>query len=583
MAVYQINILYLCIEIHKAMFYKKGINRRQLTFFPECLDDYVSKDNPVIFFDAFVDKLDIKGLNFTHSTTESTGAPPYDPRDLIKLYIYGYFYHARSSRQLNRLCYCNIEVMWLINKLCPDFHTIANFRKDNVEGLKKVFKEFNRFCLKLNLFSKSYISVDGSKFKAVNSKDRNFTLDKLDDRIEHIDNKIEEYLELLKRSDEGIENEDAYYKELSEKLAALKGRKAIYEGYHKYMTEHGKTQLSLTDPEAKLMKQNQGFSVCYNVQTAVDAGSHLIVGYSVTDNPTDHGEMTSISREVKNDLELSSLSATADNGYEDSHEYPEMLYSGIIPQVITKNRTDEITIDIEYSPTEIDNKVTESTDYDSLKKCLQAGVVPKVYEGVLEVNDIVEIKKYSQPPEHLEVQMMNQEEKKKKAQEGYLIRDPELNVVYCPQGQTLYLYTERKNGEMVFCNKSACKKCLHKCTSSIYRRVFFNKDSIVKIVKDYNEGDDPERLKNTANTKGRKLEGSKKMVRYKLKLNKEIMADRKCLSEHPFGTIKRTLGQYYFLLKGSNNVSAEMAISCLSYNLRRAINLVGVPNMLKAL
>ena len=157
------------------MAYKKGKERQQKVLFPDCIDDYVEEDAPVRLFDAFVDSLDMDKLQFIRSTPKDTGGPGYDPRDLLKLYIYGYFYQVRSSRKLARECKCNVEVMWLLGKLHPDFRTISDFRKDNKDSITKVFKEFNKFCMGLKLFSKSYISIDGSKFKAVNAKDNNFT------------------------------------------------------------------------------------------------------------------------------------------------------------------------------------------------------------------------------------------------------------------------------------------------------------------------------------------------------------------------------------------------------------------------
>ena len=183
------------------MAYKKGKDRRERVLFPDCIDEYVEADAPVRLFDAFVDSLDIKGLGFVRSTPKDTGTPGYDPRDLLKLYIYGYFYQVRSSRKLARECRCNVEVMWLLCKLTPDFRTISDYRKDNKEAIEKVFKEFNRFCDRLRLFSKSYISIDGSKFKAVNAKDNNFTLSKLDDRIKRLDEHSALYMETLDEYD----------------------------------------------------------------------------------------------------------------------------------------------------------------------------------------------------------------------------------------------------------------------------------------------------------------------------------------------------------------------------------------------
>jgi transposase len=179
------------------MAYIKGKDRQQYTMFPDCIDDYVELDSPVRLFDAFVNSLDMDSLGFVLSTPKEEGRPGYDPRDLLRIYIYGYFYSVRSSRRLEREYKCNIEVMWLTGKLTPDFRTLSDFRKDNSEAIKKLFKAFNRFYFKLQLFSRSFISIDGSKFKAVNSRDRNFTLSKPDDRIKRPDEHITLYIEEL--------------------------------------------------------------------------------------------------------------------------------------------------------------------------------------------------------------------------------------------------------------------------------------------------------------------------------------------------------------------------------------------------
>ena len=267
------------------MAYRKGEDRRQKVFFPDCIDEYVEDDAPVRLFDAFVESLDMKALGFVRSVPKGTGTPGYDPRDLLKLYIYGYFYQIRSSRKLARECKCNVEVMWLLGKLYPDFRTISDYRKDNKDCITKVFKEFNKFCMGLKLFSKSYISIDGSKFKAVNAKDNNFTLNKLDDRIKRLDEHISLYMEELDAFDR--EEERKLSKdELQHKLDVCKERKERYEKYRNALEKSGEKQLSLTDPNARLMKSNEGFCVGYNVQAAVDAESHMIAGGQVTNNPT---------------------------------------------------------------------------------------------------------------------------------------------------------------------------------------------------------------------------------------------------------------------------------------------------------
>jgi transposase len=282
------------------MSYKKGEDRRQYTMVPDCIDDYVGADSPCRVFDVFINMLDMKKPGFDRSTPAVEGRPGYDPRDLLKLYVYGYYYGMRSSRKLERECKCNIEVMWLLNRLTPNFRTISDFRKDNKSALKSTFKAFNRKCLDLSLFSRSFISIDGSKFKACNSKDRNFTLSKLDDRISRLDIHMEEYLKEPDDCD-AAETDGLCLsrEELERRIAICRERREQYERYRTCMEENGLSQLSLTDPEAKLMKTGEGFGVCYNIQTGVDAGSHLISGFEVTDHPTDHGLVTPVHLPLK--------------------------------------------------------------------------------------------------------------------------------------------------------------------------------------------------------------------------------------------------------------------------------------------
>jgi transposase len=230
-------------------------------------------------------------LGFLRYQPAETGTPGYDPRDLMKLYIYGCYYEVRSSRKLARQCCINLEVKWLINNLEPDFRTISDFRKDNKNAITKTFKEFNRFCRQENLFSKNYISVDGSKFKAVNAKDKNFTLNKLDDRILRLDHQIDHYLQELDECD-ADESRKLTKEDIEKKLDEYKNRKERYEGYREQLEQTGEKQISLTDPDAKLMKANEGFCVGYNTQVAVDAESHMIAGFDVTNCPTDHGQLT---------------------------------------------------------------------------------------------------------------------------------------------------------------------------------------------------------------------------------------------------------------------------------------------------
>ena len=561
------------------MAYKKGKDRRERLLFPDCIDEYVEADAPVRLFDAFVDSLKMDELGFVRSTPAETGTPGYDPRDLLKLYIYGYFYEVRSSRKLARECKCNVEVMWLLSKLTPDFRTISDFRKDNKEAITKVYKEFNKFCIGLKLFSKSYISIDGSKFKAVNAKDNNLTLSKLDDRIKRLDEHIAIYMEELEAYDHE-EGRKLSKVEIQHKLDVCKERKERYEGYRDQLEESGESQISLTDPNSRLMKANEGFCVGYNVQTAVDAESHMIAGFKVTNNPTDHGQITRVASEVKSDYGVPVLETTADKGYECPQDHADALASGIIPNVIQRDGGCTEQVQFNYNEATITDEQKSSTKPEDLKACLEAGVIPDVYEGILTDVQYAEVKEFTANVADSAVLKMTPEQMRAKALEGYFVRDAERNLVYCPQGEILRQKSTKRNGMIRYCNKLACRKCKCKCTIQQFKEADFSKDTLIKATEAKRK-QLKEETKDKPKSSGTKV--VKKVVRYILHLDQNKMDNRKCLSEHPFGTIKRTLGQYYFLLKGFAKVGAEMGLFCLSYNLRRAISLKGVTALVAAL
>lgn len=565
------------------MGYIKGVNRKQVILFPDVVDDYVGKDDPVRLMDRFVDKLDLGELNFVRATPNIEGRPGFDPSDLLKLYIYGYFYGIRSSRKLERECMVNIQVMWLICKLQPDFRTISDFRKDNVVAIKKVFKQFNRFCLNMKLFSKSYISIDGSKFKAVNAKDQNFTLSKLDDRIKRLDDHISEYLHELDETDREDDDRILSREELEHKLEVARERKERYEGYRKQLEESGEKQLSLTDPDAKLMKQNEGFGVCYNTQVAVDAESHLMAGFDVTNEPTDHGQITKLATEVKEDFEQDVLEATADKGYEEPQDMANALANGIVPNVITREGGNTKTLEYQYNAADITDEQRASTKPEDLKACLEAGVIPDTYKGILSDAQVVEKRMYDKSDGITpgEILKMTTEEMTAKAKEGYFIRDAERNLVICPMGEILRAKSIKSNGNIRYCNKLACKRCTCKCTKAKFKEADFSKDQLVK--RSASKKKDSDEIKPQTGQKAKKKPIVYKMVSYVLHLDQNKMNRRKCISEHPFGTLKRSLNDYYFLLKTKVKVEAEMALFGLSYNMRRAINMVGVEKMMAAL
>jgi transposase len=265
----------------------KGLPRHQVVFLPDRLDDYVDEDNPVRFIDAFIDSLNLIELGFRYAEPEATGRPPYDPADMMKLYVYGCVNQVRSSRRLERECRRNVELMWLVGKLTPDFKTIADFRKDNAGCVKAVFREFVYLCRDLGLFDAELIGVDGSKFKAVNSKQRHFTEKQLAEALSRLDEKIVRYLAMLEDNDR-VEDEEQRRlggsEGIREKIDRIQEKKREYEEAQIRMRETGGKEVSLTDPDSRLMKNHGKFEVCYNARTAVDSKNKLIVDYEVSND-----------------------------------------------------------------------------------------------------------------------------------------------------------------------------------------------------------------------------------------------------------------------------------------------------------
>lgn len=314
------------------MGYKAGVDRDQQILFPEALDDYVSADNPVRVIDAFVSGLDMAALGFERAVPAEEGRPGYDPRDLLKLYIYGYLNRTRSSRRLERETHRNLEVIWLLRKLRPDHKTISEFRRVHPQALKRTCREFTLLCGKLELFSAELAFIDGAKLRAVNSKDRNFTPKKLKKLLARIDARIEQYLAELAAQDAVEEGQPgATDPRLAEKLGALRERKEQYTAYQQHLEESGESQLSLTDAESRLMKVQGDMKVCFNAQIAVDAKHHLIVAADVTNQENDEGQLAPMALAAKEALGVEALEVAADAGYHVGTQVVECEANGITP------------------------------------------------------------------------------------------------------------------------------------------------------------------------------------------------------------------------------------------------------------
>lgn len=476
------------------MGYIAGVDRDQAVLFPETLDEYVAADNPVRVIDAFVAGLDMAKLGFARSAPAEEGRPGYDPRDLLRLFIYGYLNRTRSSRRLEVETHRNLEVIWLMRKLRPDHKTISIFRREHPEALKKVTREFGLVCQGLDLFGASLVFVDGTKLRAVNGRNRNFTAARLAELVARLDEQIEAYLALLEAEDSReADQPGATDSALREKIELLKQRKARYEGHQAELTESGERQLSLTDSESRRMKVQGGSEVCYNAQIAVDAKHHLIAAHEVTNEVTDVMQLAPMALAAKEALGVSALEVAADRGYHNGAHVVECEANGVTPLV--------------PSPLWSKNQ--------------GRGLFTK----------------------------------------QAFAYDEERDAYRCPAGQWLSRCSQMqvKGGRTLhyYANWSACGSCplRAKCTRSKQGR---------RIMRT------PEEVQVQAMAK-------------RLRERPELMAQRQSSVEHPFGTLKRGWDGGYFLLKGLRRVRGEFSLAVLAYNLRRALTILGVECLLKAL
>ena len=297
----------------------QGADRQQTTLLPECLDDWVDESNPVRAVDVFVDALDLRGLGFDGVDPAATGRPAYHPSPMLKLYIYGYLNRVQSSRRLEREAGRNLEVMWLTGRLVPDHKTIADFRKDNGPAIKKVCAQFVALCRTMGLLANASVAIDGSKFKAVNSRDNNFTQAKMQRRLEQVEESVARYLSQLDTADrqEPSDALAARTTRLKEKLAKLQEEMQRLKAIEKQMLATPDQQISFTDPDSRSMATSGRGSgvVGYNVQAAVDTTHHLIVAHEVTNVGTDKSQLANVASQAKEALEADKLEAVADRGY----------------------------------------------------------------------------------------------------------------------------------------------------------------------------------------------------------------------------------------------------------------------------
>jgi transposase len=311
-----------------------GAERHQLTLLPECLDDWVDENNPVRAIDAFVDALDLSELGFAGVEPAATGRPGYHPAPLLKLYIYGYVNRVQSSRRLEREAGRNLEVIWLLQRLTPDDKTIADFRRDNGPAIRKTCARFVELCRQMGLLTKASVAIDGSKFKAVNTRDKNFTKGKIERRRQQLEDSVARYLAQLDTADlqEPSEALAAKTAHLKEKLTKLAGEMEELKAYEAEKVASPDQQISLTDPDARSMATSGRGSgvVGYNVQVAVDTEHHLIIAHEVTNSGSDRSQLANMGAQAKAALGVDELEAVADRGYYNSSEILACHEAGVV-------------------------------------------------------------------------------------------------------------------------------------------------------------------------------------------------------------------------------------------------------------
>lgn len=494
--------------------YIQGISRRQLYLFNECLDELVGENSIVRFIDAYVESLDMREIGF-RMHEQKTGAPAYRPQLKLKIYIYGYFERIRTSRKLEKECQRNKEMMWLTEGLAPDFKTIADFRKDNCKALKRMFKEFLKLCLELDLITFETVAIDGSKLRGRNGLNEIYSQERMERIEKDIREKIERYFAELDEMDKkeletGISVNEEKIKEIAERLSKQVKREGKIEQIVKIFEDNPKiTTYYATDSDCRLQSDKGKVRPGYNVQTAVDGKEKLIVVADVTNEQNDKRMLTPMIRQIedaKQELGVQGKTeGVADCGYFSEKQIMEHLDKGGIHVVV---------------PPEVETAIgNEEKDFP------RAGYRSKDFRY----------------------------EKGK-------------DVFICPQGNELERITQTtvmdRHGRETYkyrCQPETCASCLQKdnCTKS---------------------------------KKGRMLRVSKNneiMNGYLSELTKEeskkLIAKRKEIVEHPFGTMKRTMGYTHFLLKGLEKVRAEFSFICFIYNLKRVFNILPFNKLSEAL
>jgi transposase len=468
----------------------EGEDRTQSVLFPERLDDYIGEDNPVRVIDAFVDELDLAKLGFDGVCAEETGRPGYHPATLLRIYIYGYMNRVQSSRRLERETQRNLELIWLTGRLSPDFKTIADFRRDNGLALRRTCAQFVSLCRSLKLFAEAEVAIDGSKFKAVNNTDRNFSERKLQARIEQLENSVGRYLEELDRADrEPTRVTEARIAHVKHKIRSIRSRMKELAALEEQIRNSPDGQISLTDTDARcIATSGKGTAmVGYNVQTAVDTKHHLIVAHEVTNLGHDRTMLSPMAQKAREAIGSKKLKALADRGY----------FSG--PQILD---------------------------------CEEHGITPLVPKTMTSNN---------------------------RARGLFDKRDfhylPQKDEYRCPSGdRAIFRFETFEKGLTIRKYwSSACPRCPMKprCTTGEYRRITrWENEHVIDAMQ-------------------KRLDRMPAVARI-----------RRQTVEHPFATLKSWMGATHFLTRTLPNVSTEMSLHVLAYNLTRAVSIFGTKGLI---
>lgn len=573
-------------------------------YYMTSLEENIKEEDEVRVVDEVVNKIDLKKLGYKEKERKNNaGCKRYPEKDMLKILVYGYRRGIHSGRKLEESCKYDMRFKWLVGGLTPDANTINDYRKNNIKMIEDAFYEINRIYIKLGILKAQNYSQDGFKIKAVNSKDRNYTKNKVIERIRREEKNIEkqnkiietleveqrkvekylkglEYAEEEENKEEKIRELEKEIKEAKEELERYKSKKSEHEEILTKMKEEGTSQISLTDKESKLMRNNGRFDVAYNNQTAVDVETHLTIGIVTDNNPADVGSMETLGKKIKEkykETRKEILTNITDKGYQSKEDMMACLETGIIPQVTPNKKEKYVELETEYEEREITEQERKSKEAEDIKKCLRKGIIPECYKEVITEIKIEEETKYEIKEKNVkeEKKITTDEAREKAMSKQIFVKDEENGVVICPMGEVLSPKSRREE-KTRYANKLACQYCKNPCTRGKYKEVELRKEQ-KELYPRNNTLEKPRRIITT------KEKVTRKKVKLKLKIDHEALKKRMATSEHSQGTMKRTDNFSSFSMRGKEKVSGEIALHFIASNIRRVTNMIGTVEMIKKL